>query len=144
LSVYSNEVSILAAQMPEKPYAPTTTVNGPVVDIDFEAPFDNGSPIIGYIITIRKSDNSTFETETTSCDGANPTITAQTICSVPISTLKAAAFTLPWGAEIWAKVVAINLYGESEVSEQGNGAIILTYPDSPVNVAEDYSLRLAT
>ena len=79
--------------------------------------FDNGSPIFGYIITIRKSDNSTFETETTSCDGSNPTIVLQTICSVPISTLKAAAFTLPWGAEIWAKVVAINLYGESEVSE---------------------------
>jgi len=40
--------------------------------------------------------------------------------------------------------VAINLYGESVVSDAGNGAIILTFPDSPVNLAEKYSLRAAT
>jgi hypothetical protein len=29
------------------------------------------------------------------------------------------------------------------VSEAGNGAIILTFPDTPVNTAENYSLREA-
>lgn len=125
--------------MPDQALAPSTTINGPVVDIDWSAPYENGSAITGYIITIRKDDGSTFETEITSCDGANPTIVTQTSCSVPISTLRAAAFNLPWGSEIWAKIVAINLYGESVVSEAGNGAIILTFPDSPVNLQEDYT-----
>lgn len=133
-SDYSNEISVLAAQMPERPLAPNTTINGPLVDIDWHAPFDNGSPIIGYTILIRKSDNVTYETEVTSCDGSNPTIVSNTICQVPISTLKSAAFDLPWGAEIWCKVIAINLYGQSLVSDAGNGAIILTFPDAPVDL----------
>jgi len=91
-SDFSNEVSILAAQTPVQPNAPTTTVNGPVVDIDWTEPYDNGSPIFGYIITIRQSDDVTFQTETTSCDGSNPSIVASRHCSVPIATLKAASF----------------------------------------------------
>lgn len=119
-------------------------MNGPAVDIDWTEPYDNGSPIFGYIITIRQSNNVTFETETTSCDGSNPSIVASKHCSVPISTLKAASFELTWGASVFAKVVAINFYGESVVSDAGNGAIILTYPDFPVNLAEKYELRAAT
>jgi len=46
---------------------------------------------------------------------------------------------LPWGSSIYAKVIAINYYGASVESDAGNGAIILTYPDAPVSVAEDYS-----
>lgn len=50
---------------------------------------------------------------------------------------------MPWGSSIYAKVIAINYYGASVESDAGNGAIILTYPDAPVNVAEDYSKRQA-
>ena len=52
-SLYSNEVTILAAQIPETPVAPTTIIDGPNTVILWTAPFENGSPIIGYIITIR-------------------------------------------------------------------------------------------
>jgi hypothetical protein len=45
---------------------------------------------------------------------------------------------------VYAKVYAINVYGFSELSLQGNGAAIITYPDAPVNFVEDYSLRQAT
>lgn len=114
------------------------------MDIDWEAPYDNGSPIIGYIISIRQSDNVTYSIEATSCDGSSPSIVDATICSVPISTLRAGAFQLPWGSSIWAKVIAINLYGESVESVEGNGAIILTIPDSPVSLTEDYPQRVAT
>jgi hypothetical protein len=58
--------------------------------------------------------------------------------------LKAGSFSLPWGASIYVNVITINLYGESEVSDAGNGAIILTFPDAPVDLAEDYSQRAAT
>jgi hypothetical protein len=36
------------------------------------------------------------------------------------------------------------LYGDSLISDEGNGAIILTYPDAPINLAEVYSERTAT
>lgn len=53
-------------------------------------------------------------------------------------------YSLPWGADVYAKVIAINIYGMSEISDAGNGAAIITNPDAPVTLAEDYSLRTAT
>jgi hypothetical protein len=40
--------------------------------------------------------------------------------------------------------VAYNLYGSSAESAVGNGAIILTSPDAPLNLAEVVSARAAT
>jgi len=51
---------------------------------------------------------------------------------------------VPWGSHIYAKVIAFNVYGDSQESQVGNGAIILTYPDAPVNVQELYAGRSAT
>lgn len=34
---------------------------------------------------------------------------------------------------------ATNIYGTSVESNQGNGAVILTYPDAPINLQEDLS-----
>jgi hypothetical protein len=50
----------------------------------------------------------------------------------------------PWGSSIYAKVTAINLYGNSIESLEGNGAIILTNPDAPLSVMEYYPARTAT
>jgi hypothetical protein len=41
-------------------------------------------------------------------------------------------------------VIAINLYGYSDESLVGNGAIILTNPDAPINLAETISARTPT
>lgn len=40
--------------------------------------------------------------------------------------------------------MATNSYGNSNVSPAGNGAVILTNPDSPENLSENYALRTAT
>lgn len=56
-----------------------------------------------------------------------------------ISTL----YTLPWGSSIYAKVIAYNIYGDSAESSVGNGALIRTNPDAPVNLAEIYAERTA-
>jgi hypothetical protein len=42
-------------------------------------------------------------------------------------------YSLPWGSEVYARVTAINIYGNSVESVEGNGAIILTQPDAPIN-----------
>ena len=59
-------------------------------------------------------------------------------------TLKATPFEIPWGDSIWAKIIAINAYGESVASIAGNGATIITYPDAPVTLDEVYSYRTST
>lgn len=51
--------------------------------------------------------------------------------------MRASPYSHPWGATIWAKVKAINIVGESEFSEEGNGAIIKTLPDPPINLADN-------
>jgi hypothetical protein len=62
-------------------------------------------------------------------------------CTVPALTLRAAPYSLPWGSSIYAKIVAINQYGNSLDSDEGNGAMIITKPDPPIDFIEDYSQR---
>jgi hypothetical protein len=51
--------------------------------------------------------------------------------------LKLAPFALAWGDEVYAKIIATNIYGDSLVSDPGNNAIILTVPDAPVSLANN-------
>jgi len=53
-------------------------------------------------------------------------------------------FRLPWGSSIYANLKAINSYGNSILSLNGNGAIITTNPDSPTSLTEDILLRTPT
>lgn len=64
-----------------------------------------------------------------------------TQCTVPLSELKAAPFSLDWGSSVVATVIAKNIYGNSLESEQGNGAAIITSPDQPTGLAEVYEHR---
>ena len=41
---------------------------------------------------------------------------------------------LSWGASVYARITATNYLDSSSVSVIGNGAIILTYPDEPINL----------
>jgi hypothetical protein len=98
---------------------------------------DGGSPITGYIITIRESDKTTFS-RSASCDMTSSTLTT---CTIPALAFTEEPFNLLWSSNIIAKVVAINSYGDSFESEHGSGAIILTKPDAPINLNEDIMLR---
>jgi len=73
MSLDSNKVSILAAEKPAKPAAPTTVISGSNVMIDWVAPNANGSPITSYTITIKKLDG-TYATEVVGCNGSLSTI----------------------------------------------------------------------
>lgn len=85
-----------------------------------------------------------FTTEPVSCDGTNPAVSGSRSCAVPIFTLKAAPFSLDWGVGVYAIVSAINVVGPSVYSSQGNGAILLTNPDAPLNLANVPSVTSAT
>lgn len=74
LSGYSVAVTILAAQTPNQPDAPVTSVSTSNIVISWTAPYDNGSPILSYDVLIRKSDGATFALDTANCDGSNTVI----------------------------------------------------------------------
>ncbi len=146
VGAYSTDIEVLAAQIPDTPIAPSTTISATNVtlSISWTAPNAQGSPILGYMIYIRTSDGVTFTSDQTNCNGANSVILANAQCSIPISTLRSSVYNLPWGSSVWAKVVAYNLYGNSVVSPAGNGAVILTLPDAPTTLAETVSQRSST
>ena len=130
----SAAVTVLAAQEPATPSAPTTAVVGLYVRISWTAPSTNGSPITQYQILIRQSDDLTFSESIAYCDGSIASIRDNSSCDVPISSLIVSPFSLAWGSSVHASVRATNIYGNSGISPSGNGAIILTNPDPPTNV----------
>jgi hypothetical protein len=109
--------------------------------IRWTAPVSGGSPITSYQVLIRQSDGTTFTEELTYCDGSDPAITAALQCSIPSAVLNSSPYNIEWGQGIWAKVAAINAYGISAFSNEGNGGIIITNPDAPINFVEDLSER---
>jgi len=50
-------------------------------------------------------------------------------CTIPVSSLRAAPYSLAYGSSIFATIIAINVKGASTSSNPGNGAIIITSPE---------------
>jgi hypothetical protein len=138
-------VSILAAQIPDILDSPTTTISARWnVVIDWTAPYNGGTPITSYTIEIRTSDVTVFTVDSTDCDGNDSTILAAASCTITVATLKADPYFTAWGSSIYARVIATNYLGSSEASDEGNGAIILTYPDEPINLANNLDITWGT
>jgi hypothetical protein len=97
-------------------------------------PGDGSSIITGYKIEIQSNEPSVYYEDLTDCDGSQQTVVDGLQCIVPITTLLAEPFNLPWGSLIYAKVTAINVVGLSDVSDPGSGVQILTRPDPPINL----------
>lgn len=107
--------------------------------IDWTAPNDHGSPITGYNIYIQQHDG-TYTQESVECDGTSPTVIASTQCEVSSFSLIASPYNLLKDESVNVKVIAYNFYGDSVMSEAGNGAQIQLVPDAPVNLANDASI----
>lgn len=134
-SLLSVEIEILAAQVPNKPMAPVTTQSGPNMIVTWSAPYNGGTTITAYQIIFQGDDGLTYSEETNSCDGTGTIVTLKS-CIVPSYKFITAPFSLSWGSSLYAKVIAINVKGGSVESDAGNGGVILTQPDSPINVQD--------
>lgn len=143
-SSYSASVSVLAAQKPDTPGAPTTVFNGATVTITWPSSFNGGSPLTSYTVKIRLADGISYLPDLTNCNGANAAVISTMSCVMPVSSLRAAPFSLPWAASVWATVQATNVYGSSADSVAGNGGTIVTVPDAPINLAGNPALTTAT
>jgi hypothetical protein len=73
-SLYSAPISILCAAAPQTPDTPTTSVVADNVVFDWTPPVDNGTPITGYDVYIRKSDLS-YIIDASVCNGQNTIVT---------------------------------------------------------------------
>jgi len=74
-------------------------------------PVINGSPVTAYKLSIQQFDGS-FSKQTDYCDAEfNAAIVSSRECTVPISVLTSAPYSLTLGDSVFAKVIAINYYG---------------------------------
>ena len=58
--------------------------------------------------------------------------------------LTSSPYDLTLGDSVYAKITAINYYGESDVSDAGNGATVLYVPSAPVGLANDLATTSAS
>jgi hypothetical protein len=123
-SVASSAGAVLPKTIPSSPAAPTTVVSGTNVIINLVAPSDGGSAIISYTLAIGQSDGTTF-TVYAGCSGTAVS------CTVPISVLQAAPYSLANLASVYATVFATNGIGISSTSTSGNGAVLPKEPSVP-------------
>jgi len=96
------------------------------------------------VIEILEENGLTYAVDP-SCDGTTAAVRDFRTCSVPITSLMAPPFTLPWGAQVVARVTAWNSYGPSLVSPptaSGQRAIILRSPDAPLSLANDLQVTV--
>jgi hypothetical protein len=120
-------VSILCAGVPEAPPAPTTVNFENKVIISWQAPPDNGEPLLGYYVYIRQT-NGDYSLELEHCDGTDQDIILALSCTIPLNTLTQSPFALQFGSQegeqVNVKIVAFNEYGNSPPSAIGGTARI--------------------
>lgn len=105
--------------------------------IDWATPYDGGSTITEYIVMIQQSNGVLFSEDLTNCLGTDATVLSNTECLIPYDTLLAEPYSLAYGDSVYAKVKARNALGDSDYSSVENGAVILTGPDPPTDLADN-------
>lgn len=136
LSVATAELVLLSATVPLAPDSVATSVLADQLVVTWAEPSAQGSPITGYRVYIRQND-LLYEQDLVACDHSSSTTLT---CSIPLATLIIAPFSLSKDQSVFAKVRAINFYGDGDYSSAGNGAVIVLLPDAPNYFQNDPSL----
>lgn len=85
-----------------------TVLNGEYLDVSWTAPSDGNNPIDRYYIMIQSPDGVTYNEETTGCDGSQTAVVAAAACSIPKWNLSYEPHSIPWGTNVYVKIVAAN------------------------------------
>lgn len=123
--------------------APQTAWLTDIVMVAWQEPDNNGAEVTAYTITLKQGDG-VFSSDTVNCDATTGSFNNDKVCYIPVAVFKTEPFNLEWGASVFAKVIATNIKGDSVVSDEGNGAIIIYSPDAPTNLLEDTSQRTSS
>jgi hypothetical protein len=127
----------LCAFKPDPPLVITTTNNNDLVTVEWDDPIANGYAIHEYKIYILESDGVTYTQESVECDGTSAHVVNNRQCDISLLALRSTPYDLVQGDSIYTKIISTNTYGESIMSESGNGAVIQLIPDSPINLLND-------
>jgi hypothetical protein len=115
-SNYSDSLDLIAASVPDVIGTVTTYNEATNVRISWTAPaFNGGKPVLKYEIKIKTS-TSSYEVESTSCNGTDSTILANAYCIIPMTKLTSAPFNLALNNLIVARVTATNVIGTNNPS----------------------------
>jgi len=85
-----------------------------------------------------KQDNNVFTEDKVNCDASSQSIMDNLQCTIPVSVLTAAPYSLIWGSTIKVKVYAYNVIGSTGATEFGT-AKITNVPESPRYINSDPS-----
>lgn len=143
-SAYSTTIQLLCAYIAEVPTNVVTEVAATQIKVSWQLPSENGTPITEYKVFVKEIASGEYTHESTDCVGADATVISTTSCYIDIVTLEGTPWGLDGGDHVWAKVSAVNVYGESAQSTEGNGAYYTRIPDPPINLQEDISVRTST
>lgn len=136
-SLPSDELTLLCAFKPDPPLVVTTTNTNDLVTVQWDDPIANGYVIHAYRFYVLEHDGVTYTEETAECDGTNADIVNNRVCTIALLTLRSAPYNLVQGESVWVKIVSVNTYGESVISDPGNGAVIQLVPEPPINLLND-------
>ena len=126
------------------PTSVTTTISTTNIIISWSPVYNGGSAITAYNILIRASDGVSYYANSMYCASTSPSIISEAKCTLPISEIRATPYNLEWGSSVFAKVSATNLVGDSSYSTSGNGAVLITTPDAPINLANNPDISTMT
>jgi len=136
---YSDSLSLIAARVADEADSVVTSNEGTYVKISWTEPaYDGGTYLTGFRILIKTASDS-FEEDLANCDARDQTVKANQFCLIPMITLRNAPFSLSLAELVAAKVISLNLIGESTPSQENTaGALIRTEPLKPVTLVERY------
>lgn len=124
----STDTLVYAAGVPAQPPPAVTAINGANVRITWQSPANTAAPITAYRVFIRQADGN-FAEDLASCDGSDPAIRTALTCDVPLPTLRAAPFSLVYGALVQVRVQAQNANDWGKLSQVNvAGATVQTPP----------------
>ena len=113
--VASTALAVTVASVPDQLGLATTSLSGLSARIDWPAPASvHSSAVTAYVIQIKKADG-TYATST-ECNGASPTVVTNRWCTILMTTLTSAPFSLTAGTPIIAEVAALNAAGQNAFS----------------------------
>jgi hypothetical protein len=126
---YSDPVTIRAADIPAAPAPVVTSITDLYARVAWSEPDDKSAAIEEYEIRLRAADGVTLAEETTYCEGSRSAIVESRYCLVPMTTLRAAPYSLGYGELVAAVLRARNAIGWSPWSPaNGVGALVQTEP----------------
>jgi len=77
-----------AADQPNKPDPVITSIFGTYIKVKWEPPNNNFKTITKYLVTIKDKGTGSFTESKSLCNGASPDIVANTVCYIPIKSLR--------------------------------------------------------